>query len=97
MTATPMPQPSAARHQARRVPLIEAVANVALGLALALGGPPGLFPVFGIAMTPRQNLGTSLLFTALSLIRSYVLQRLFERLGRHGAGQGPRQHTGPAS
>ena len=37
-----------------------------------------LFPVFGLGVTVRQNLVIGLVFTAVSVVRSYLLRRIFE-------------------
>ena len=38
-----------------------------------------VFPVFGLQVGVIQNLGLGLAFTAVSLIRSYLLRRVFDR------------------
>jgi len=40
-----------------------------------------VFPVFGLAVTVPQSLGIGAVFTGLSLARSYLLRRLFDRWG----------------
>ncbi|KAA0909578.1 hypothetical protein FLO80_20990 [Aquicoccus porphyridii] len=60
---------------------VEAVANVAVGWGVALGIQLVAFPVVGLQATVSQHAALSGLFTAASLVRSYVLRRLFLRLG----------------
>ena len=67
--------------QSRRMSLIEAVANVVVGYALALVTQIVAFPWFGLNATVGENLAIGALFTAISLIRGYALRRLFARLG----------------
>ena len=67
--------------QSRRMSLIEAVANVVVGYALALVTQIVAFPWFGLNATVGDNLAIGALFTAISLIRGYALRRLFARLG----------------
>jgi hypothetical protein len=43
--------------------------------------PSRFFPAFGLQTSLRQNLGVSAIFTAVSLVRGYVLRRLFLRIG----------------
>ena len=49
-----------------------------------------IFPVFGLHTTLAQNLKMGAVFTGISIVRSYVLRRLFERIrvanrsGDHG-------------
>ena len=42
------------------------------------GADGTLFPAFGFTVTFRQNLAIGLVFTAVSIVRSYTLRRLFE-------------------
>ena len=60
--------------------LVEAVANVIVGYGVAVVTQILIFPVFGLHMTLAQNLKMGAVFTVVSLARSYVLRRLFERL-----------------
>ena len=65
--------------QSRRMSLIEAATNVIVGYALAVGLQIGVFPVFGIHIALGDKLAIGLAFTGVSLVRGYVLRRLFER------------------
>lgn len=70
--------------QSRRMSLVEAVTNLLAGYGLAVGLQLLLFPAFGLHPTMGQSLAIGGWFTLLSLLRSYTLRRLFERL-RSGA------------
>ena len=72
-------------RQSRRGSLVEALANVIVGYALALGLQMAVFPRLGVALTLPENLVLGALFTVTSLLRSYVLRRLFDRLGGRAA------------
>ena len=39
-----------------------------------------VFPLFGMEATLRQNLAIGGIFTMVSLVRSYVLRRMFEAI-----------------
>lgn len=65
--------------QSRRMSLVEAATNVIVGYALAFGMQIVVFPVFGIHIALGDQLSIGLAFTAISLVRGYVLRRLFER------------------
>lgn len=65
--------------QSRRMSLVEAATNVIVGYALAVGMQIMVFPVFGIHIALGDQLSIGLAFTAISLVRGYVLRRLFER------------------
>lgn len=65
--------------QSRRISLVEAATNVIVGYALAVGMQIAVFPVFGIHIALGDQLVIGLAFTAIPLVRGYVLRRLFER------------------
>jgi hypothetical protein len=60
--------------------LVEAVANVVLGYGVAVVTQILVFPIFGLHTTLAQNLKMGFVFTVVSIGRSYVLRRLFERM-----------------
>ena len=66
--------------QSRRQSLIEAITNVVVGYALAVLTQIVVFPWFGLQTDLGDNLALGALFTLISLLRSYALRRLFERL-----------------
>ena len=70
--------------QSRSMSLIEATTNVFVGYVMAVAGQVVVFPVVGLDATFRQSLQIGALFTGLSLVRGYVLRRLFERAGSRG-------------
>lgn len=59
---------------------IESLANVAVGYGVALLSQLALFPMFGIHIPLSSNLEIGAWFTAISLVRSYVLRRWFNGL-----------------
>ena len=69
-----------AMKQSRLMSLVEAVANVAVGYGVAVATQIAVFPLFGLAVSLGDNLAIGCVFTGVSLIRSYALRRLFERL-----------------
>ena len=66
--------------QSRRLSLVEAITNVAVGYLLAVITQIVVFPWFGIHPSLGENLAIGSIFTGISLVRSYALRRLFERL-----------------
>jgi hypothetical protein len=67
------------RHQqSRLVSLIEAGVNVLVGYAIALVTQQMVFPLFGITATLATHSKIAAAFTGVSLVRSYLLRRLFE-------------------
>jgi len=72
--------------QTRIMSLIEAVANVVVGYGVAVIAQILVFPAFGLQTTLIQNLKIGAAFTGISLVRSFILRRLFEAL-RSGRGR----------
>ncbi len=60
--------------------LFESITNIVVGYAVAVMAQVLIFPVFGIYVSVLDNLGIAAFFTAVSLIRSYVIRRVFEGL-----------------
>lgn len=66
--------------QSRWMSLVESVTNVLVGYGVAVATQWAVFPLFGLRATLQENLVIGLVFTAVSLVRSYVLRRAFEAL-----------------
>ena len=60
--------------------LVESLANVLVGYVVAVVTQMAVFPLFGLALTVTENLLIGLIFTAVSIVRSYALRRGFEAL-----------------
>jgi hypothetical protein len=79
------------RRQSKSLSWFEASTNVALGFMLALVIQVLVYPLFGIATTLTTNGAVAAIFTAASLVRSYLVRRAFEDLGRFlPSNKGPR-------
>jgi hypothetical protein len=66
--------------QSRRGSLLEATANVVIGFAVAFCAQVAVFPILGWHPPVSTNLAIGGIFTVVSLVRSYVLRRLFNRV-----------------
>lgn len=66
--------------QTRIQSFIEAWVNVLVGYFVALAAQMIVFPLYEIEVTMTQNIQIGLIFTTVSITRSYVLRRLFNRL-----------------
>jgi len=66
--------------QSRLMSLVESLANVLVGYVVAVITQMAVFPLFGLAVTVTENLLIGLIFTAVSIVRSYALRRGFEAL-----------------
>lgn len=61
---------------------LESLANIVIGFAINWVANLLVFPLFGFDITPAQAFHVGLIFTAISLVRSYVLRRVFNRIRR---------------
>ncbi len=69
--------------QSRLGSFIESLANVVLGYGVAVGAQILIFPLFGVVIPLSSNLAIGIIFTLVSLVRSYLLRRLFNLLHRN--------------
>jgi len=68
--------------QSRRMSLVEAVTNVAVGYGIAVATQAMVFPLFGLRASIEDNLLIGAIFTVVSIARGYTMRRLFEALRR---------------
>ncbi len=67
--------------QSRLGSFIESWANIAVGFTISYFANWLILPAFGFhGMTATQNFEMVMIFTILSLIRSFALRRFFNRL-----------------
>jgi len=66
--------------QSRLMSLVESLANVLVGYGVAVATQMVVLPLFGLAVTVTENLLIGLIFTVVSIVRSYALRRGFEAL-----------------
>ena len=79
-TETGRAKPGKAARQSRLMSLVEAIANVVVGLVVAVATQIVAFPLLGLQASLEQNVGLALIFTIVSIGRSFLLRRLFEEL-----------------
>lgn len=65
--------------QSRLESLIESLMNILIGYFVALASQLIIFPLMGIHVPLHTNLVIGLWFTAVSLVRSYVIRRWFNK------------------
>ncbi len=68
--------------QSKRNSAFEAVTNVAIGYLVSVLANVLILPLFGYNVTIGDSFAIGLAFTVVSLVRSYVLRRVFNRLDR---------------
>ena len=61
--------------------LIESATNILIGYWCAVLTQLIVFPMVGIDVPLDKNLMIGLIFTLISLVRSYVIRRAFNRFG----------------
>ena len=61
--------------------LIESLTNILIGYLTALLSQVLIFPLFDIYVTLQDNLLIGLYFTIISLVRSYLVRRYFNKKG----------------
>ena len=67
-------------QQRKIASLIEAISNAAAGILVATGAQVIIFPWFGIIISWADTWSIAILMTGVSIVRSYVLRRVFEWL-----------------
>ena len=63
--------------QTRLGSLIEAIINVLIGFSINFGANMLIFPLFGFQITPGANFALGLIYTVISVVRSYAVRRWF--------------------
>jgi hypothetical protein len=71
--------PSVPQKQSKRMSMVEAITNVLIGYVIATAATYVILPLHGYDVTTMKALSISLAFTGISLARSYVLRRVFNR------------------
>ncbi len=66
--------------QSKVMSLVEAATNVLIGYLIATAATIVILPLHGYPVTTQKALSISLAFTFISLARSYILRRVFNRL-----------------
>ena len=66
--------------QSRKMSLIESITNVIVGYSISVLAQILIFPMFGLSATIKENLLIGLCFTVISIARSYILRRIFNKI-----------------
>ena len=72
--------------QTRKHSLCESITNVIIGYSIALLSQIIIFPFFQIKITLHDNLLIGLWFTLISIIRSYTLRRIYNKISIYKRG-----------
>ena len=60
--------------------LIESICNIIVGYSINLLANFVIFPLWGWHITLKQNIEIGVIYTIISLLRSYCLRRLFNKV-----------------
>jgi hypothetical protein len=66
--------------QSKKLSIIEVIINTITGLGFSLGIQLTLYPIMGIPVTFNQNLTIACVFFAASIMRSYIIRRIFTKI-----------------
>lgn len=72
--------------QSKLSSLIESLFNILLGYGVALASQLIIFPHYGVHLALHENMAIGCWFTLISLARSYIIRRWFNRM-LHNASQ----------
>lgn len=65
--------------QSRIMSAVESISNVLIGYLVSVAANIIVLPMFGYNVTIADSFAIGLAFTAISLARSYILRRVFNR------------------
>ena len=68
--------------QSKKYSLIESVTNTAIGFMISLLIQIVIYPVMGIPVTFSQNIIITMVFTLVSILRGYVIRRIFNLINK---------------
>lgn len=67
-------------RQTRFGSVIESFSNVVIGFGISFLANIIVLPWFGFHVTARDAFGIGIIFTVISIVRSYVLRRVFNKI-----------------
>ncbi|RSC95880.1 DUF7220 family protein [Tenacibaculum litoreum] len=68
--------------QTKKQSLIESLINVSIGFFITILSLNIIFPILGIESNSKKNIVLTFYFTLLSIIRNYIIRRLFNKKNR---------------
>lgn len=67
---------------------MESLTNILIGITIGFLSNIIVLPAFGYAVTVADGLLISLVFTAISFVRSYTIRRIYNKYNFFGHGRG---------
>ena len=74
-------------NQTKKGSVAEVATNILIGYIVSFTANLLILPQFGFNVTIGQNIKIGLLFTIVSIIRSYCVRRLFNKFNFFGRGE----------
>jgi putative flippase GtrA len=74
--------------QRRLVSLVEALSNTALGFGISVYAGALVYPLFGVHFALHELTAITAIFTVVSIIRGYIVRRVFVWLHIKGEKNG---------
>lgn len=73
--------------QTKKRSMIETVVNTAVGLIINITAQRIVFPIFDMHISVTENLTIAVIFTIISVVRSYCMRRIFNKWEVHIHGK----------
>ena len=70
--------------QSKKGSLIETLVNIAIGITIGFISNIIVLPAFGYNVSLSDGMAISLIFTVISLVRSYTIRRIFNKYNFFG-------------
>lgn len=74
------------RIQTRKQSLVESIVNVVVGYGVAFLSNILVLPIFGVHISLQENFWLTNIFTVISIVRSFVVRRFFNRSSERKLG-----------
>jgi hypothetical protein len=69
--------------QSKKHSAFESIANVVVGYLVSFAANMTILPLFGFTLSVSDGAWIGVFYTIVSLFRSYILRRIFNRLTSH--------------
>lgn len=69
--------------QTKKQSFIESLTNTAIGFSVSYASTFLIFPLMGFNSSGTQNLIITIYFTIISILRSYIIRRFFNKKQTH--------------
>lgn len=70
--------------QSKKHSIVESVFSTAVGFVINVTAQHFIFPLFGIYIAWHSNISIAIIFTVISIARSYIIRRFFTKRTERG-------------